>query len=65
MPDSNENQGQLVCQAAWDLLTVVRSFCEASTSDLQIKIGVATGHASTGIIGQNKCITLYTCYIFY
>lgn len=54
MPDTDDTQAQLVCQAAWDLLTIVRSFCEASTADLQVKIGVATGKATTGIIGQNK-----------
>lgn len=59
MPDEPENQANLICQAAWDLLTVVRSFCEASTADLQIKIGISTGRATTGIIGQNKCKNLF------
>ena len=54
VPDCEENQAQLICQAAWDLLTVVRSFCEASNAELHIKIGVSTGRVCTGIVGQNK-----------
>ncbi|KAI6240019.1 hypothetical protein M3Y99_00485500 [Aphelenchoides fujianensis] len=54
IPNAQEGHAPAICQSAWDLLSVVRSFCEASTADLHVHIGIATGAVSSGIIGYNK-----------
>lgn len=37
-----------------DLLTIVRSFCDSTTAELNIKIGIASGSISAGIVGCRK-----------
>ncbi|KAI6188562.1 hypothetical protein M3Y98_00368000 [Aphelenchoides besseyi] len=54
VPNTQDGHALLICQAAWDLLSVVRSFCEASTADLQVNIGIASGAIRSGIVGYNK-----------
>ncbi|KAI6215428.1 hypothetical protein M3Y94_00384200 [Aphelenchoides besseyi] len=54
VPNTQDSHALLICQSAWDLLSVVRSFCEASTADLQVNIGIATGSLRSGIVGYNK-----------
>jgi class 3 adenylate cyclase len=54
IPEQTDTHAEAACQFAWELIHVLRSFCDATTAELYIKIGVAIGSVSAGIVGANK-----------
>uniref|UniRef100_A0AC34QHI1 Adenylate cyclase n=1 Tax=Panagrolaimus sp. JU765 TaxID=591449 RepID=A0AC34QHI1_9BILA len=54
IPESENEHAEKACQFAWELVHLLRSFCEATTAEIYVKIGVGTGETSSGIIGANK-----------
>jgi class 3 adenylate cyclase len=54
IPEYTAIHAESTCQFAWELIHVLRSFCEATTAEIYIKIGIAMGSISAGIIGANK-----------
>ena len=69
VPEAVNEHAENACQFAWDLVHILRfrflsvaskyflfsrSFCDATTAELYIKIGVASGSVSAGIVGANK-----------
>ncbi|KAE9554247.1 hypothetical protein FO519_002546 [Halicephalobus sp. NKZ332] len=54
VPETIDEHADHACQFAWDLVHILRSFCDATTAELYIKIGVASGSVSAGIVGANK-----------
>ncbi|CAD5221945.1 unnamed protein product [Bursaphelenchus xylophilus] len=43
-----------ICQAALDLHLMIRGFCEASSSEIKVKIGLASGSVSSAFLGASK-----------
>uniref|UniRef100_A0AC34FCA5 Guanylate cyclase domain-containing protein n=1 Tax=Panagrolaimus sp. ES5 TaxID=591445 RepID=A0AC34FCA5_9BILA len=54
IPEHNTTHAESACQFAWELIHVLRSFCDATTAELSIKIGIGIGTISAGIVGANK-----------
>uniref|UniRef100_A0A914Z1K6 adenylate cyclase n=1 Tax=Panagrolaimus superbus TaxID=310955 RepID=A0A914Z1K6_9BILA len=54
IPEHNTTHAESACQFAWELMHVLRSFCDATTAELYIKMGIGIGTVSAGIVGANK-----------
>uniref|UniRef100_A0A7E4WD33 adenylate cyclase n=1 Tax=Panagrellus redivivus TaxID=6233 RepID=A0A7E4WD33_PANRE len=54
IPEAQNGHADAACQFSWELVHVLRSFCDATTAELFIKIGLASGAVSAGIVGANK-----------
>ncbi|CAD5215976.1 unnamed protein product [Bursaphelenchus okinawaensis] len=52
--DSDITPEERVCQAALDLHLMIRGFCEASSSEIKVKIGLACGAVSSAFLGASK-----------
>uniref|UniRef100_A0A915CN09 adenylate cyclase n=1 Tax=Ditylenchus dipsaci TaxID=166011 RepID=A0A915CN09_9BILA len=54
VPHIREDHALAACHFSRDLITLFRSFCDATMADLQLKVGIGSGSISSGIIGAKK-----------
>ncbi|TKR77895.1 hypothetical protein L596_018790 [Steinernema carpocapsae] len=54
IPNIRSDHARLASQFACDLRALLRSFCDSTTAELNIQVGIASGPVSAGIVGVTK-----------
>ncbi|KAK0417048.1 hypothetical protein QR680_012806 [Steinernema hermaphroditum] len=54
VPSIRTTHARLASQFACELRALLRSFCDSTTADLNVQVGIASGPVSAGIVGVTK-----------